>query len=474
MSLRSLGTTFGLVARNATSRSLGAVVNLLTGAATGIMVARHLGPAGFGQFSVVWAATWALAPLVSVGLDRLLVREIPRNIGIVDLRRGLRVAAIMGPLAGAGLLLATWWIGASQEVLLATACAGLYLATSGLVVTLDAVFSASERMGLGTVVQVVESVAALAGVVAVIMSGGGLVPISIALTAGRLAHLLVSAVVVHSSRGLTTRPMNLEAPPLSHLIRTSMPIAGSRTLSEGIARSDVVLLGLLVAPSDVGLYSATVVVSLYIPQLLREYDQALFPALARARSLTHSGLAVVFRQTWRAYLVVAVAAAAGLAVLAPEVLELLYDSSFVSAAPILVILTATVPLRLLAGLCATTLDATNRQVTRMAVTAVALATKLVLVPLLVILFGIAGAAVASVVAELVLLAGMLVPFRGLWPLRWGHTAEAIVIGATVAAVAFLTPGHVLVRIAAGVGIFAVLAALIWRRASDAPTEGGAV
>lgn len=469
MSTEGLGLSAGRLFRNTVARTVGSVFALLAGAGTGLIVARHLGPRDYGSFAFVWAIAWAVATLVPLGLESLVVRELNREPRIVDLRRVMPVTITAGVLAGSAMFVAGVLFTSDRDLALAMGAAALYVAVSGPWAVVRAVFDAEERMELSSTAVVLESVGALGVVVVLVLDGAGLVAISFGMAAARIVGLGLATWMLR--RWTEPAPPATEPWIMPRLLRASLPMAGSRAANELLRRLGILVLGLLVAPEEVGWFVAAATVALYAPVVLLELNRALYPVLSRADSHADRDLLRLFGFTWRTHLLFGTVTAAGLAVLAGPIVTLLYGEAYARAGPLLALLAATIPLRVVSALCAVTLDATYRQTRHLQAAGLAVLVNLTLNVVLIPAVGVWGAAIAAVATEAAFLVACLRALRPHRPRLVVPVLRSLVVAAPVALAAALTPGHVLIRLVAGLVAFAVVVAVhLWRHSRTLPGE----
>jgi O-antigen/teichoic acid export membrane protein len=419
-----------------------------------IAVGRELGPAQLGVFTFVWTIAALVAQYAPLGIGHLLVRELSREHARVASGDALRVAASMSLLAAVGLVAGARLFGAGDEIVRALAVATPYVLLSPIVIVHTARFHARERMELDAVVQITEGAIALLGALVALRAGHGLLGVLAALGVGRATGAGVSWWL---DRRLPAPPA---APPVARsswreVVRLSLPMGGASLFTALVSRVDLVILGLLVAAADVGIYGAAAVVVALLADTTNELNRAAYPRLSR---LAGPHLGAGFARLWRVQLAFTTAAAAGLSVLAGPIVEMLFGDGFGEAARVLAVLAWILPLRALSHLCGIGLYAVDRAGARTRATGVAaglnVAANLALVPM----FGLWGAVIAALLTDAVLLALSAHYGRDLRPAAWTGLATSLVVGSIVAAVAALAPGHVLVRIAAGTVAFAGAAA----------------
>lgn len=460
------------VAKNAASQLVGTFAGTLSGAVAGILIARALGPAGFGVFSVGWAVAGAAAYLAPLGLQTLLVREINRARSLTDLRGALLPTAVTGVAIAGALAVVPRAIGVSPDISAVLAASAPFIVATGPLAVIRAVFAGRERMELVAVVDALGGILALVAVAIALAAQATPTVTILALGAAQILNLLV-ATALH--RRYTAAPRDHTRPATATLgrrLRAALPMAVATVLQDIHERAEILVLGPLVVASEVGLYSAAVAIVLYAPVIGRALDAALYPVLSRATGGVHDPLIVpVFRSAWRIQIVLGLAAAAGLVVVAEPVIRLLYGAQYSGAAPLLAVLAVLIPLRILSRLCGTTLNALDRQHHRAWAVGTALTVNLVLAVVLVPAFGLAGAVTAKLVSEAFLLLFVLVSLRPVRPAWLRPLVEATTVAAVAALLAWAVPGHVLARVAvAAVG--GVTVALVLLR--DEPLLRGSV
>ncbi|HSK22900.1 MAG TPA: oligosaccharide flippase family protein [Egicoccus sp.] len=414
-----------------------------------IAVGRELGPDQLGVFTFVWTVAALVAQYAPLGIGHLLVRELSRERSRVAWGDALRVAVALNLLATAALVGGARLFGAGDEILRALVVAAPYVLLSPIVIVYTARFHARERMGLDAVVQVVEGATALLGALVALRSGLGLVGVLAALGAGRAAGAGTAWWLDRRLPPLPAAPPAART-PWREVVTLSLPMGGASLFTALVSRADLVILGLLVAATDVGIYGAAAVVVALLADTTNELNRAAYPRFSR---MAGPGFGDGFAQLWRLQMLFTTAAATGLSVLAGPIVGLLFGDGFDAAARVLAVLAWILPLRTLGHLCGIGLFAVDRAGARTRATGVAAAlnvtANLALVPVL----GLWGAVVAAIVTDAVLLALSAHYARDLRPAARTGLATSLMVGSLVAAVAALTPGHVLVRIAAGGVVF---------------------
>lgn len=450
------------VAKNALSQVVTFGLSGASKAVVAVLVARWLGPHSFGTFTLVWTIASMLSFFSPLGLDQLLIRELNRSAGRYEIEISLPLATLVGGAFAAAMAMGPLVVGAGHEMTAAFMAGGAFVVLSAPVLIFRACFHARERMELETMGLAIEGVVSAVVVAVVLAAGAGVPAALLALSAGRLANLIVSATMYSRLFG-SPRP-RLVTSRWMEMLRVSIPMGFGYIFHTLMIRFDVVMLALMRSPEDVGLYTSATVIVLTIPMFATAFNTSLYPVLSRATGDDDPELLKVFTSTWNALLVLGCACAAGLTVLAAAIVDLFYGGGFAEAAWIVAALAWVLPLRSVNNLCGVVLNATDRATARTRAIATAaglnLGVNLPLIPLL----GIRGVVISTLVTEVVL-TGLLV--RAL-PFRRPSLARPLTAGLSVAALVGVTvslvEGHVFVRAGIGAALCGVLVALaVWAR-----------
>jgi O-antigen/teichoic acid export membrane protein len=374
-----------------------------------LAVARSLGSARFGVFSLAWATGWLLALASDMGTHMLAAREAARSAEPSQLAGGL-LAAKAG-LAAAGLallgLLAPHIVDpVDGPVLWAIAGALLLLSFVDFVQHL---LRGRGRFGLDAALQIASRAALLAcglgglmlhglhGVAAGLLAGGGL---------GAVAAAIALGVDCGRPR-LGPQPGELVA----RLLGQALPIGAGIALTVVAFRMDLFLLGALAADRTVGLYAGAYRLFEAAQLLPAVLLMVLFPRLAATAGDPAAG-APLRRRALGGLAALGAAVAAGGSLAAPLLVEVLYGAAYEESSAPLAILFWAAPFMFVNALLTQDLIARVRQGRYALAAGGALAANLALNLLLIPRYGMSGAAVATIATEAVLVAGCLLALGG--------------------------------------------------------------
>lgn len=383
----------------------GQVVNL----AMIVLLARHYGLEALGAYSFAMALGVLLATLAGLGATSYATREMARDPS----RAAMLLAALAPPqraavLGGAALLAAGYAFGAASP-----SGAAIALVASGHLVTrLSNLYlapsMAGERfrpvawLGLG------ERVLALALFAALAAAGAGFAAACLALPGASLVALAIARRRARRElRGPWPRA-SLQASLAA--VRASLPFLWTLLIATLYQRGGLLLLTAVGGTTAAGVFAAGERLLVPCAMLYGSFAAAAFPAYSR---LAHDAprLQALATRCLRIVLLPTVALAAMLAILAPQLVSLVWDTPVPGAVPVLRVLAVGVVLRAIAALLSIHCQALGAESRAVRVRgAMLLAFALLALPASA-LAGAVGLAAAMLVSDLVLVAGLVTVLR---------------------------------------------------------------
>ena len=274
-----------------------------------------------------------------------------------------------------------------------------------------------------------------------------------------LGDLVGSTLLVWAlrARGIHL-PLQLDWELVGPVFRRSFPLVINILLGLMIFNADLIFLWLFRSTETVGYYNASYQLISFLINLAWAYSFSLLPALTRAsadngdrRRLYASSVA----QTFAVGLPIAV----GGALLAPQIIGLVFGPQYLPSAAPLAVLIASVPFMLFKDVGMVTLIVAGRESTVMKMTAAAVALNIALNLLVIPRYGLIGAACTTLATE-ILRAGLTA-----WVVRregfgfvgfgrlWKSLCAALAMGL---AVWFASPSSILTGVPLGAAVFAVV------------------
>jgi len=383
-------------------------LRMIAGFLVGIYVARHLGPAQFGTFSYVIAFVALFAPLASLGLDSIVIRElvVHRKDEAAILGTAFRLKAVGALIALAALALTLTIVGVVAPIRGYVFVVGIGLLAQAFDVT-DLHFQSHVLSKYASLCRMFQ-IALSAGLkLALVWNGAGLEWFVAVALIDQLA-LAAALAWAYRQRGGERFYATFDRGLARRLVSASSPLIISGLIGALYMRIDQVLIMALVGAEGVGLYAAATVLTealFFVPAVV---SSTLFPAIVAAGAGDVATYAARRVMLYRALLGGTLVMSMTVALAAPLIVRILYGERFAAAALVLSIHAFTLPFVACALVFGKVLIAEGRHALMPKITLAALVANVGGLVLLLPAVGVAGAAAAAVLAQATALGTLLV------------------------------------------------------------------
>lgn len=396
-------------------------------------LARRLGVAAWGELQASLAITSMAAVVAGLGVRGYLAREIavtpelgPRHLG--------SALVVRGAMGATTLLCATLFTVATRSgegATLVVIAAASQLATI-LYTTMWLSFEAHERFQYILYVELGARIFVIALSVALVASGLGVVAAAGALALGNAIELVLT---YHFLRTRLYQPrLEVGMRELLAIAKKSIPLGLIGALLGVIRQADRVILRWLDGEAAVGVFSAAWVLVEQLELISDLVLGAAFAAGMRLYAKDQPGFVKLFRTAIVVATALGLPLAAGVSIVAPDVVALVYEGrDFAGTSDVLRVLAWHVPATFAFQVAALPLLASKRERKLGAVLAPTLAANVALDMWLVPRHGALGAAFAALVASV----GMLVA-TGILALRYVREAPIGRLGGATLATVLMT------------------------------------
>ncbi len=459
-----------LVAVNSVGPMAAALLNKVLDFVFAMLYLRVLGPENAGRYYTAIVIVGFVDIFTNFGLNLLAAREVakrprdePRYVShTAVLRLGLWVVALP-ILAGYVAFRSATGDPLAPETILAVALLTAALIPSNLNATITSIFQARERMVLPAGVTIVSTFLKISSGALVLLAGYGFVGLAaVSIGVNWATFLLLAGLALKAG----IRPGTLLSSRLLRwMVVVSLPLMLNHLLQTVFFKIDVLLLDQLKGEAVVGWYSAAykwIDALLIIPAYS---TMALFPLLSRRAANDREGLTRAFVESQRWLVSLALPIALVTTILSELLVQVLAGTEYLPHGSIVLqIMVWFLPLSFVNGLTQYVLIALDRQ--RWITVSFTIAASFNIVANLIVIpiYGYKGAAVVTIISELVL----MLPFR--WKLKDLDAPPLLVlvwrpaIAASVAALVLVGADaiglHPLVAAAAGVAVYCALLYLI--------------
>lgn len=429
-----------------------------------IIVANVFGPAEQGRYSAALAFTALFGVFVDVGTSAMLTREVAqKRDGIEHLVKNVFFSRIvLGIAMYAVIVFLASAIGYPEELIKLIIIAAI----AAIIDTCSVVSWAIVRGFHNLTYEATGGVLAIAVMVAI----GGVsmavhAPLSflvVAIVTGSVANFLFALWVLSRKLHLSFMP-SFHVETMRTVFSLSLPFAGAAIFSRIYTYADMALLARFAGEHATGLYSASMKMILALNLIPSSLSASLYPTLSSHVGQRPERTSVTFAKTFFILGLIAFPIAAGIGIVAPQIIATFYNEQYGAAVPILQILCVSLVFIFLYFPLGALLAATNQQHKNTVIYGVAAAISvggnLVFIPI----YGVAGAALTAVGVSGSILGMSLVTAFPYWKSEWRYLCTSFIkiilstlFMATI--VLFFSAYPLALRI--GIGILAYLVCVI--------------
>lgn len=391
-----------IIAKNAFFVTLGEIVLKVLTFLFNVYVVRQLGDDRFGQYSIVLAYVSLFQIFAELGMTQYVMREIARDSGktlsflwnLVALRFLLALLAILViPLSATA-------VGYNPQLVLGIFIYTLNYLLSALLAPLTTVLTANERFDYVTALNVTGRLFFVVFGALVLYVGWGFIALIVVGLVGLPLQIGLALWALRRHR-ITIFPIQIVPKTWPHLVRAGLPF-GIISLALTIAYSiDTIMLSMYHPEQVVGWYNVAYNLVFSITFFFGGFHQAIVPSLSRTYVQDPVQVERWYHRSVKFIAMLSMPITIGGMLLAFPIIHLLYTKTFTPSALALQILIWDVPLILYASFCGniTTIIGQERAAARIyTINAIAnVILNLVAIPT----FGLVGAALVTVVTDLI-------------------------------------------------------------------------
>jgi O-antigen/teichoic acid export membrane protein len=425
-----------------------------------------LGPAAYGTYGTVAALFLVGAAVAAFGIGQVIIRDVarqPQRAGDF-LSAALVLQTLLAALAYVGINAAAALFGYSQEVRAFVALAGLSLFIDQLGTMAYENLLAHERMVTTAMVDIAAMAARIGSAWLLLQLGFGLLGVY---AAAIISGLLRAAVLWWAlARGGVSPRFPLDRPLARRVLTDAAPLAAGSFVGQAYTHADKLVTAGLIGSRAVGYLTAALTIVIGMVEILSTTVLiAVYPMMSRVYATENRAYfrGIVEKLAFFT-LLTALPVALPISVFA-DLLTLLFGMDFLPSAGVLRILIWYGLLTMIAAIYAQALMVQNRQRLTLAIRAAGLLLNLALLFALLPTLGVRGAPVASLIAETLVLTGLVWAFRRHEPEAAAAQTDSaasrsallrVLAAAALAALAMVTLGsiHAALGIGGGLAVYA--------------------
>ncbi len=400
-----------------------------------VLLSREFGKQGIGEYSFAMAITSLLMILANYGLTELCDKEMSRlresrALIVKYYSEILTVRLVFIVLAGCLLFLISPLLGLSDRALQVLILVGSFQIIYTVLEGLGSIFVAYEKMQYKGLLEFSARSSSALICIAVVYAGGGLAESLIALPVITVFHIIAVHILLVRKTGKLV--LGIAWKRFVEIVKEATAYAGFLFLWQVAVRADVILIGLMLGVVAAGVYNVAyrvVFMLLFLPYF---GATALLPVASRLYKSSDQELELekLYHSSLNVAVLIGVPIAAGIWLIAPALIELIFGNEFTESAQILRLLALLLFFACFNSVAGMFLTATDRQTERVriqwTIAWVGILGNLLLIPLL----GMKGAAYATIFAEVLLAVLLACRLRSAfgWP-KIGFRLSVAILGA---------------------------------------------
>ncbi len=382
--------------------ALGLIQAFRMAASTGVsvLVMRLAGVEGFGIYGYVSILVGLLSFATSMGLDRLLKRELARapERGPALVSTGVVSVALLSMGSVVAVVGWVWLVDGREVVVVSASLAALAVALQGVATVPSSYFHAIRQMWHGVLPSLAGRVVFV--VVAAALLAGGLDVRGVFFASALDGAVTLGGVAV-AYRRLGQRWAATSVAATRALLRESIPFGLNGLFGNIYLNADVLLLAWMRDDTEVGIYRAAVMLVALFPLVAETFTQGLYPRMARHLGNREAATGEL-RFAARVLLAVSLPAAVGALLTAAPLMVFLGGEEFAASALPFMLMAPLLPLRFLNNGYAMTLSALDRQGDRTRGVSLAAAFNVLVNILVIPRWGAVGCAAVTLATEILL------------------------------------------------------------------------
>ncbi len=448
------------VAHNAFLQTVGKGFSVILGALAFSLIARHLGPSRFGDYTTITSFGTFFSTMADMGFYYIAVREISKpgtdgekvfsNAFTLRLIVSL-VFVLLAPLA------AYLFFDYSPLVKLGILVVGLSNLATMLIQILTAIFQYRLKTGQVALMEVVAQVLFVGFAVYLISTGADVMPfIWITSICTVINFVLLYAV----SRKLFPFRLDFDWTVWKEILRDAWPMGVITIINLFYFRFNIVILSVLKPSTDVGIFGAAYKILETLIAVPTIFVGLVIPILSRYFVSDREKFDRAFKKSFDALIIIAIPFAVGTQFIAGWVMNIVTGGEgFEGSAQVLQILMVAILAMFLAGLAINTVVVINKQKSLIGISIFAAAVSVALNLLLIPRFSYIGTSYATVATEFFIsfLTYVLVYRAAKLRPRFVVALKALVGGAAMALVLyFIHTENVIVNVVVGGAVYVVV------------------
>lgn len=376
-----------------------------------ILLARHFGPADYGQlaFSLSFVALFAF--FVDFGFTTVIVKEISRDKSKASkyIENMLSMKIVLGLATYVLIVLSAYFLKGDSEILRLIYFLAIATILDSFVLFFQSIFSAHEKMEYVTISRFVQGISLLFVSSLVVYYNAPIVAFGYAVIVSSVFSTIITLFLLRSFFVKFFLKINFSI--WKEIFIEAWPVGIIGFVAVAFQSLDAILLGFLRSNSEVGLYSAAVKIPIGSYFILTIFSASFLPSISRAFKEKSENLKKIVKKYALVNFSIGIPMGIGGFILAPQLIGFLYGYEYeLSVLPLQILSLSLIPI-FMTVLYGQTLIFFDKQRRFLKSYLIGLGINIFLNFLLIPIFGIIGAAFTALITQLSILLINFFEFR---------------------------------------------------------------
>jgi len=366
-----------------------------------VYLAKTLGKEDFGIFSLGLALAFLFVIIADFGLSTLIIREVSRDKKSASkyLSNSIMIKLLLSAITFVSAYLFFSIVGYSEEVRIIVYIMLGFTLLQSFTDLHYAIFRAFERMHYDAFIKILRMLILVGVIFYLIKNNYGLLASSLAFVGTEIFVLIIAFIITYTR--FIKVSFEFDYIFSKRLLKKSSLFCLSLVFSNLYLYIDVIMLSKMGSIEEVGIYSAAtniVIALIFIPRM---YANSIYPVLSRFYVTSKKSLRFAYEKSLKYMSILGIPVAFGIYALSEKITLFLYGEEYSKSIVVLSILAIFLLLKFISPVSGLILISINKQKSRLFSQGIAAVINILLNFVLIPLYGIIGAAVATVLTEII-------------------------------------------------------------------------
>jgi len=364
-----------------------------------VWLARHFGPATYGQWAFALSFVALFAVLADFGFSTLTVREIARDKSRTAqyIDNIVAMKLILGLIALGLIALVIQFLGKESEVVKLVYFLGIYAVINTFAIFFQSIFRANEKMEYETACRVLQELCLLGLIAFFILNRGSILTISYAYLGAALIGAIISLGAIWRYFSRFFLKTNLKT--CKEILKEVWPFALSGLIVIAYLRIGIIFLSLIKTDQAVGWYNAAFNLMLAFTVVPQLFMLSVYPRLSIFFKESVPRFKELYKKCLKFIFFISIVLFPLLFILARPIISFLYGPSYQETIVAFKIVLWVGFFSFLSCVFLYTLNAMNRQIIYTKVTSICLGVNLILCLILIPTYSYIGLSIGAVITE---------------------------------------------------------------------------